>query len=217
MIHSLKPPCSVLPYLTRFLETLAHSFQTNKIHLFLPQKEQPILRTRTTNCKAIWMIWEGKMQRLCSPSVLLLLCCCLSGSQANRVYVHPFYLFASENVSCETLQSQTAKPLATLPVAPLNNDDLTPDIRDSADRDGPRPNVTQRTAVLAELLNSLGLRMYQALSAEQRGANTLLSPANTYGSLVTFYLGASIKTASSYQVLAFVRNSFEASGGRALS
>ncbi|KAM4607840.1 angiotensinogen [Polymixia lowei] len=142
------------------------------------------------------------MQRLWSPPLLvLLLCCCLSGCRANRVYVHPFYLFASENVSCETLKTQTAMPLETLPVALLDNEVLTPDSRETLDRDGLRQNITQRTAVLAELLNSLGLRMYQALSTKQQGANTLLSPVNTYGSLVTFYLGASKKTASSYQLL----------------
>ncbi|XP_071767799.1 angiotensinogen [Centroberyx gerrardi] len=143
------------------------------------------------------------MQRLWPPALLLclLLCCSLSGSHANRVYVHPFYLFAADNVSCVTLQSQTAKPLETLPVAPLDNEVLTPDSRDLSDQDGQRQNITQRTAVLAELLNSLGLRMYQALSTKQRGNNTLLSPVNTYGSLVTFYLGASMKTASSYQLL----------------
>uniref|UniRef100_A0A667XLW5 Angiotensinogen n=1 Tax=Myripristis murdjan TaxID=586833 RepID=A0A667XLW5_9TELE len=116
---------------------------------------------------------------------------------SNRVYVHPFYLFAGENVSCETLQTQTTKPLQTLPVASLDIEVLTPDSRDTSGQDG--QNITQRTAVLAELLNSLGLRMYQAHSSKHQGANILLSPANTYGSLVTFYLGASKKIAGSYQ------------------
>ncbi|XP_044228990.1 angiotensinogen [Thunnus albacares] len=141
------------------------------------------------------------MQSLRSPILVLLLCCYLSGSQANRVYVHPFYLFAGENVSCETLQTQTAKPLQTLPVAPLDIEVLTPDSRDPSNQDGQRQNITQRTAVLAELLNSLGLRMYQDLSSKQQSTNTLLSPVNTFGSLVTFYLGASKKTASSFQLL----------------
>ncbi len=140
------------------------------------------------------------MQILRSPLLALLLCCCLSGSQANRVYVHPFYLFAAENVSCETLQTQTSKPLETLPVAPLDIEVLTPDSRDQLKLDAQKQNITVRTAVLAELLNSLGLRMYQALSSKQQSTNTLLSPVNTFGSLVAFYLGASKKTASSFQV-----------------
>lgn len=143
------------------------------------------------------------MQRLWSPLLVLLLYCWLSGNQANRVYVHPFHLFAAENVSCEALQTHTVKPLETLPVAPLDIEVVTPDSRDLSKLDSQRQNITQRTAVLAELLNSLGLRMYQALSSKQQSTNTLLSPVNTYGSLVTFYLGASKKTASSFQVFAF--------------
>ncbi|XP_049927218.1 angiotensinogen [Epinephelus moara] len=141
------------------------------------------------------------MQILRSPLVALLLCCYLSGTQANRVYVHPFHLFAAENVTCETLQTQASKPLETLPVSLLDTEVLTPDSRDPLKVDTQRQNITERTAVLAELLNSLGLRMYQAVSSKQRSTNTLLSPVNTYGSLVTFYLGASKKTASSFQLL----------------
>jgi len=144
------------------------------------------------------------MQRGSCPSLplalALLLGSCFLATQANRVYVHPFYLFAAENVSCETLQAEAAKPLKTLAVAPLDVGVLTPDARDPAVTDAPRQNITQRTAVLAKLINTLGFRMYQALSAKQGPTNTLLSPVNTYGSLVTFYLGASKKTASPYQV-----------------
>ncbi|XP_056291467.1 angiotensinogen [Pseudoliparis swirei] len=136
-----------------------------------------------------------------SPLVAFLLCCYLSVGQANRVYVHPFNLFASENVSCETLQAQTSKPLETLPVAPLDIEVLAPDSRDPSKLDPQRQNITERTAVLAALLNSLGLRMYQAVSSKQQSTNTLLSPVNTFGSLVTFFLGASKKTASLFQSL----------------
>ncbi|KAM6956601.1 angiotensinogen [Aplochiton taeniatus] len=130
-----------------------------------------------------------------------LLCCCFSAGYSNRVYVHPFYMFASENVSCETLQTTTAKPFKTLTVTPLGSDNVTPDSRSHSDINGSRQNVTKKTGVLAELLNSLGLRMYQTLSSRQSGNNTLFSPVNTFGSLVTFYLGASKKTAIPYQML----------------
>ena len=141
------------------------------------------------------------MQRL--PLLVLQLCCCLAGSQANRVYVHPFQLFAPENVTCETLQTQTSKPLETLPVAPLDIAVLTSDSSEQTKLDAQRQNVTEMTAVLAELLNSLGLRMYKAHSSKQHSTNTLLSPVNDFGSLVTFYLGASKKTARMFQVFAF--------------
>ncbi|XP_074532396.1 angiotensinogen [Halichoeres trimaculatus] len=136
------------------------------------------------------------------PSLLaVLLCFHFSGSKANRVYIHPFNLFAAENVTCETLHTQTSKPLKTLPVAPLDIGVLTPDSRDHLKVDAQKQNVTVRTAVLAELSNTLGLRMYQALSGKQQSINTLLSPVNTYGSLATFYLGVSKRTASNYQSL----------------
>ncbi|KAJ7984906.1 hypothetical protein DPEC_G00359620 [Dallia pectoralis] len=130
-----------------------------------------------------------------------LLVSCLSVTLANRVYVHPFYLFASENVSCETITSEVTKPLETVTLTPIDNDSVAPDTRTPTDTDGLKQNVTQRTAVLAELLNSLGLRMYQTLSSRQKDSNTLLSPVNTYGTLVTLYLGTSKKTAIPYQQL----------------
>lgn len=135
-----------------------------------------------------------------SPLHILLLSCCLSASQANRVYVHPFHLFAAENVSCETLSTQTSRPLQTLPVAPLDITALTPDSREQSRVHTQRHNITERTDVLAVLQNTLGLRMYQALSSKQPGTNTLLSPISAYGTLVTLYLGASKRTASSFQV-----------------
>lgn len=139
-----------------------------------------------------------KLRRSLLPIVLLL--CGLVVSRANRVYVHPFHLFAAENVSCETLHTQTSRPLQTLPVAPLDMAVLTPDTREQSGVHTQRQNITERTDVLAVLQNSLGLRMYQALSSKQPGTNTLLSPISTYGTLVTLYLGASKRTASSFQV-----------------
>nr|XP_043901410.1 angiotensinogen isoform X1 [Solea senegalensis] len=143
---------------------------------------------------------KAEMQRL-SLLVVLVLGCCLSACQANRVYIHPFNLFAAENVSCETLQTQSSKHLETLPVTPLDIEVLTPDSRDQSKGDAQRQNITEGTAVLAQQLNFLGLRMYHALSEKQPSTNTLMSPVNTYGSLVTFLVGASKKTASSFQNL----------------
>ncbi|KAM8852888.1 angiotensinogen [Synchiropus picturatus] len=132
-------------------------------------------------------------------ALLMLLCCLLAGGQANRVYVHPFHLFAAENVSCEPLHTQTDPNLKHIPVAPLDIAVLAPDSRDALTQNG--QNITERTAVLSELLNSLGLRMYQGLSSKQRSVNTVVSPVNTYGTLVTFNLGASKVTARLFQRL----------------
>ncbi|KAG1927157.1 alpha-1-antitrypsin [Pimephales promelas] len=125
---------------------------------------------------------------------------CFAMGTANRVYVHPFNLFSSENISCEVIQNEQHKPLETVhPLTPLQ-DSTEPDPRPGSTTENLK-NLTQRTAVLAELQNYLGLRMYQALSRTQKHANTLLSPLNAFGALVTLYLGASKKTAISYQQL----------------
>ncbi|XP_037542179.1 angiotensinogen [Nematolebias whitei] len=141
------------------------------------------------------------MQKLQFHLLVTLLCCCLPGSQANRVYVHPFYLFAAENVSCEPLQNPVVKPLETIPVASLNIEVLTPDNRDLSKPEAQRQNITERKNVLAKFSNILGERIYQALGRKHNSTNTLLSPISTFGSLVNFYLGASKKTAKSFQEL----------------
>uniref|UniRef100_A0A8C6WT78 Angiotensinogen n=1 Tax=Neogobius melanostomus TaxID=47308 RepID=A0A8C6WT78_9GOBI len=178
--------------------TKTRSFINDKL-LVLHRKK--LILIQATSFKCIFSLQNqrrGKMLRF----IPFLFCCCIfAGSRANRVYVHPFTLFAMENVSCESLQTQTTKPLQTIAVSPMDMNVLTPDSRDMSQVDTQRQNITTRTAVLAELLNSLGLRMYQALSAKQQSSNTLISPVNTYGSLVTLYLGASRKTARIYQFL----------------
>ncbi|XP_043112347.1 angiotensinogen [Puntigrus tetrazona] len=130
----------------------------------------------------------------------LLMVSCFAIGTANRVYVHPFNLFSSDNISCEVIQNEERKPVETVhPLTPLQ-DSTEPDPRSGSTTENLK-NLTQRTAVLAELQNSLGLRMYQSLSRTQKHANTLLSPLNAFGALVTLYLGASKKTAVSYQQL----------------
>ncbi|TRY96030.1 hypothetical protein DNTS_016547 [Danionella cerebrum] len=134
---------------------------------------------------------------------ILLMVYCLSVGAATRVYVHPFNLFSSENISCEVIQTEEYKQLETVhPLTPLQ-DGSDPDPRPGSTTDNLKPlkNLTQRSAVLAELQNSLGLRMYQSLSRTHKDTNILLSPLNTFGALVTLYLGASKKTALSYQQL----------------
>ncbi|XP_054885768.1 angiotensinogen [Poeciliopsis prolifica] len=137
------------------------------------------------------------MQKLQPLLLAALVCYWISGSQTNRVYIHPFHLFAVDNVSCETLQGSAVKPLETVTVEPLDVEVLTPDSRDRSSLDAQKQNTPERTPVLVGLLNPLGLRMYQALSRKRN--NTLFSPVNTFGSLVAFYLGASKKTARSFQ------------------
>lgn len=115
---------------------------------------------------------------------------------ANRVYIHPFSLLDAGDVVCEVTKNKDKGPLEVIQT-------LTA-IQESAEAD-PRPaveelkNLTQWTAVVAELQNSQGLRMYQALSRKQGNSNILFSPYTAFGTLVTLYLGTSKSTASDYQ------------------
>uniref|UniRef100_A0A0E9R252 Uncharacterized protein n=1 Tax=Anguilla anguilla TaxID=7936 RepID=A0A0E9R252_ANGAN len=51
------------------------------------------------------------MHKLLSYFILIIW---LSSVVTNRVYVHPFGLFALDNDSCETVEAQVEKPLRTV-------------------------------------------------------------------------------------------------------
>ncbi|KAK3572712.1 hypothetical protein QTP86_006139 [Hemibagrus guttatus] len=128
--------------------------------------------------------------------LLLLILTCFAMGMANRVYIHPFQLFSSGDVACEVTNSKDKQPLDTVHSLTAIQASTEPD---------PRPvieelkNLTQWTAVVAELQNALGLRMYDALSRKQRDVNVLFSPYTAFGTLVTLYLGTSKSTANDYE------------------
>ncbi|KAI4896587.1 hypothetical protein NFI96_018215, partial [Prochilodus magdalenae] len=152
--------------------------------------------------RMFFIFWKSirPTMKMNTASLCLLVISCLANGMANRVYVHPFYLFSHDNISCEVIQTKDPEPLETIHTLTPLQDSTQPDSRPSP---GPEvlKNLTQRTAVLAELQNSLGLRMYQTLSLKQENANVLLSPYSAFGTLVTLYLGVSKKTATPYQTL----------------
>ncbi|XP_068183404.1 angiotensinogen [Antennarius striatus] len=140
--------------------------------------------------------------KLSQKSLLtLLLYCWLSGSQANRIYIHPFTLFAGSVVDqCLPMDDMALKPVQPIPVAPLDIDILTPDDRDIAQQPAQKPNVTDGMLVLIQPLNMVSLRMYKGLSKRQRNTNTLFSPLGAYGSLATLSMGASMRTTNFFQL-----------------
>ncbi|XP_036402019.1 angiotensinogen-like [Megalops cyprinoides] len=136
------------------------------------------------------------MQAIVGPLLLMSL---FSVTMANRVYVHPFGMFALENTTCVPVKAQAEKPLKTVTLMPIEPHDSTePDAHTQKDSESPRQNITQRSIVLAYLQNHLGLRLYDALR-KQKAGNTLFSPMGAYGELVTLYLGASGSTAKQLQ------------------
>lgn len=129
----------------------------------------------------------------------LVLVSCLALGLANRVYVHPFNLFAFDNVSCEVIQSKEPD-VEVVKVMPVLQDNIESDPHDLSDSNG-MANSTERKNVLAELQNALALRMYKHMNVIQRDSNTLFSPMNVFGMLVNLFLGASKMTADSLQIL----------------
>ncbi|KAI5107818.1 angiotensinogen precursor, partial [Silurus meridionalis] len=128
--------------------------------------------------------------------LFLLLLTWFAMGTANRVYIHPFSLLDSGDVTCEVTSSKDKFPLETTHSLPAIQDSTEPDPRPAIEE---LNNLTQWTAVVAELQNSQGLRMYQALSRKQGNSNILFSPYTAFGTLLTLYLGTSKSTASDYQ------------------
>uniref|UniRef100_A0A8C8S102 Angiotensinogen n=1 Tax=Pelusios castaneus TaxID=367368 RepID=A0A8C8S102_9SAUR len=140
---------------------------------------------------------------------------CLSLVVCDRVYVHPFHLFSYNKSSCKELDNLTQEektfvPISiesqTIPACEENLKDKTKLETRSMDT-----KSNQRLSYLKGLVYVLGARFYRVLKETQKGKNILLSPTNLYGSLVSFYLGASGDTAADLQkLLGFVPPSNDA-------
>lgn len=128
--------------------------------------------------------------------LFLQLLTCFAMGMANRVYIHPFSLLDSGEVVCKVTNNTDKGPIKTIQSLTAIQESTEPDPRPAVEE---LKNLTLWTAVVAEVQNSLGLRMYQALGRKQRNSNILFSPYTAFGTLVTVYLGSSKNTASDYQ------------------
>ncbi|NXI60682.1 ANGT protein, partial [Chloroceryle aenea] len=140
----------------------------------------------------------------------LCLLACLTAVTCDRVYVHPFSLFSFNTTTCEELESlvqegkKTFNPVSIeFQTTPAYEDDLnSKDKLESLSLSG---QGRQKLSYLKDLVYVLGMRFYSALRDARQGQNVLLSPSSLYGSLVSFYLGASNQTAVDLQgLLGFV-------------
>ncbi|NXK03799.1 ANGT protein, partial [Herpetotheres cachinnans] len=140
---------------------------------------------------------------------LLCLLACLTTLTCDRVYVHPFSLFSFNKSTCEELESLVQEGKKTfVPISiksqttPAYEDDLNKDKLEALSPSGQR---RQKMSYLKDLVYILGARFYSVLREGRQGRNVLLSPTSLYGSLVSFYLGASNQTAADLQgLLGFV-------------
>ncbi|XP_071595027.1 angiotensinogen [Heliangelus exortis] len=140
---------------------------------------------------------------------LLCLLVCITSGTCDRVYVHPFNLFAFNKSTCEELENLAQGGRKTfVPVsiesqpAPGYEEELKKEKVEAPILSG---RGRQKLSYLKDFVYVLGLRFYSKLREARRGQNVLLSPTTLYGSLVSFYLGASNQTAADLQgLLGFV-------------
>ncbi|KAM9259010.1 angiotensinogen [Cariama cristata] len=141
---------------------------------------------------------------------LLCLLACLTAVTCDRVYVHPFNLFSFNKSTCEEMESLVQEGKKTfVPVSiesqttPAYEDDLNE--KDRLETPSLSSQGRQKLSYLKDFVYVLGERFYSKLRKVRQGQNVLLSPTSLYGSLVSFYLGASNQTAADLQgLLGFV-------------
>ncbi|XP_074781323.1 angiotensinogen [Athene noctua] len=146
---------------------------------------------------------------------LLCLLACLTAVTCDRVYVHPFNLFSFNKSTCEELESLVQEGKETF--VPVSIESKTTaayedDLNDKDKLEAPILSVPgrQKLSYLKHFVYILGARFYSVLREARQGQNVLLSPTSLYGSLVSFYLGASNQTAADLQrLLGFVPPSGE--------
>ncbi|NXO82263.1 ANGT protein, partial [Sitta europaea] len=140
---------------------------------------------------------------------LLCLLACLTVVACDRVYVHPFNLFAFNESDCEKLERlvQEGKTIVPVSIESQSTPEYEGDTNDKDKLEAPSLDSwgKEERGYLGDLVNVLGTRFYSALQKARSGRNALLSPSSLYSSLVSFYLGASNQTALDLQgLLGFV-------------
>ncbi|KFW70740.1 Angiotensinogen, partial [Pygoscelis adeliae] len=137
---------------------------------------------------------------------LLCLLVCLTAVTCDRVYVHPFNLFSFNKSTCEELESLVQEGKKTF--VPISIESQTTpayegDLNNKDKLEAPSLSGwgRQKLSYLKDFVYILGARFYSKLREVRRGQNVLLSPTSLYGSLVSFYMGASNQTAADLQGL----------------
>ncbi|XP_069708408.1 angiotensinogen [Phaenicophaeus curvirostris] len=141
---------------------------------------------------------------------LLCLFLCLTPVTCDRVYVHPFNLFSFNKSTCEQLENlvqEGKKTFIPISIESQSTSAYEADLNDKDKLEAPSLSGQGKLKLsyLKEFVYVLAMRFYSELQDAQRDQNILLSPTSLYGSLVSFYLGASNQTATDLQgLLGFV-------------
>ncbi|XP_015276930.1 PREDICTED: angiotensinogen [Gekko japonicus] len=135
-----------------------------------------------------------------NPGVsLLCILLCMIPVGCDRVYVHPFHLFAYSHESCKGLEEKERLVKTFVPIS--IESPITPVYEESVRNKSEEGPQISGVDYLKDLTYVLGARIYRELVEMHKGENILLSPTSIYQSLLIFYLGASGRTASELQGL----------------
>ncbi|XP_004690899.1 PREDICTED: angiotensinogen [Condylura cristata] len=126
----------------------------------------------------------------------------------DRVYIHPFHLLVYSKSSCDQLEKSHAETPSHPAFAPVPIQAKTSPVNEEALREQLvlatkklEAEDKMRAAEVGMLLNFMGFRMYKLLGEAWGGAaGAVFSPTALFGTLASFYLGASDPTASRLQV-----------------
>lgn len=133
----------------------------------------------------------------------------VSLAAGDRVYIHPFHLLFYSKSTCAQLESPNTEtppePTFTpVPIqaktSPVDEESLRDQLVLAVEKLGAEERL--RATEVAMIANFMGFRMYKMLSEAGGAADrAVLSPPALFGTLVSFYLGASDPTASQLQAL----------------
>ncbi|OCT77957.1 angiotensinogen [Xenopus laevis] len=136
-------------------------------------------------------------------SIWLCLSICFGYSLSNRVYIHPFNLFAYNKSECEKVEKQnhTIEVFFT-PVSVETN--ISPEEETLGSTGALETKLLgtverQRVSILPSLVNDAGFRCFNGWKETHKDDTILMSFTNLFGSLVSFYLGAPTHTSADLQ------------------
>ncbi|KAM9316708.1 angiotensinogen [Gastrophryne carolinensis] len=126
--------------------------------------------------------------------ILLCLAVCTGLSTCNRVYVHPFNLFAYTKTECELLEKENITHLETLMPISIESEIREKERSQTVESYQKSRSLFTNLAFLAQQMNIRGAQAYQALRRGQASGTVLLSFSNLYWTVLSLYLGASGQT-----------------------
>lgn len=133
--------------------------------------------------------------------IWLCLTVCIGYSLSNRVYIHPFNLFAYNKSECEKVEKQnhTIEALFTPVSIEVNISPEEETLGSTVQSKLLGIVERQRVSILPSLVNDAGFRSFNGWRKTHKDDSILMSFTNLFGSLVSFYLGASTHTSADLQ------------------